>query len=63
MKQGRELFFLSADGVLMWVEIRVEWEAPRAGMPPWSKNPIHAKSNDDGGKGPSCDAVPPVTLA
>jgi Tol biopolymer transport system component len=32
-RTGRELFFLSADGVLMSVEIRVEGEALGAGMP------------------------------
>jgi hypothetical protein len=26
----------------------------------WSKKPIYMKSNDDGGRGPSCDAAPVV---
>jgi hypothetical protein len=31
-------------------------------VPVWSINPIHTKSSDDGGKGPSCDAAPPATV-
>src|SRR5215469_9724080 len=31
-------------------------------IPVWSKNPIYMKSNDDGGRGPSYDVAPPVTL-
>ena len=30
--------------------------------PVWSKNSIYLKSNDDGGRRPSCDAAPPVAL-